>query len=203
LEETFNGHVPAHLHVGLDFHFGVRASGSVADLGEWAATNACHIDAHNLQSEEGLPITATRIRGYLAKHDLEEAKRLLGRCYSITDSVHAGRGEGMDMGFSTANLIIENNRQVLSDGVYGGYAFVDGQKYRAAISVGVSPVFEDKTKATMEVHILDFNRDIYGTEITVEFIEYLRPMIKFDSVDELIKTILGNIEHVRTTLPLP
>ena len=54
----------------------------------------------------------------------------------------------------------------------------------------------------MEVHILDFNQDIYGDQITAEFVEYIRPMIKFDSVDELIKTILANIEHVRTTLPL-
>ena len=86
--------------------------------------------------------------------------------------------------------------------MYGGYAYVNGIKYRAAIAVGVSPVFKDKTKATMEVHILDFNQDIYGDQITAEFVEYIRPMIKFDSVDELIKTILANIEHVRTTLPL-
>ncbi|WP_251197988.1 riboflavin biosynthesis protein RibF [Anaerotardibacter muris] len=202
LQQTFKGSVPAHLHVGLDFHFGARAAGSVADLGEWAATNTCHIDAHNLQSEEGLPITATRIRNYLAEHELAEAERLLGRPYSITDEVQPGRGEGMDMGFSTANLIVPANRQTLSEGVYGGYAYVNGIKYRAAIAVGVSPVFEDKTKATMEVHILDFNQDIYGDQITAEFVEYIRPMIKFDSVDELIKTILSNIDHVRNTLPL-
>lgn len=202
LNQTFKGFVPAHLHVGLDFHFGAKAAGSVADLGEWAARNICHIDAHNLQSEDGLPITATRIRNLLAKHDLVEAERLLGRPFSITDEVQPGRGEGMDMGFSTANLIVPTNRQTLSEGVYGGYAYVNGIKYRAAIAVGVSPVFEDKTKATMEVHILDFNQDIYGDQITAEFVEYIRPMIKFDSVDELIKTILANIEHVRTTLPL-
>ncbi len=202
LNQTFKGFVPAHLHVGLDFHFGAKAAGSVADLGEWAARNICHIDAHNLQSEDGLPITATRIRNLLAEHDLIEAERLLGRPFSITDEVQPGRGEGMDMGFSTANLIVPTNRQTLSEGVYGGYAYVNGIKYRAAIAVGVSPVFEDKTKATMEVHILDFNQDIYGDQITAEFVEYIRPMIKFDSVDELIKTILANIEHVRTTLPL-
>lgn len=202
LQQTFKGAVPAHLHVGLDFHFGSKASGSVADLGEWAATNACHIDAHNLQSEEGRPITATRIRNYLAEHELEEAQALLGRPFSITDEVRPGRGEGMDMGFSTANLIVPANRQTLAEGVYGGYAYVNGIKYRAAIAVGTSPVFEDQTKATMEVHILDFNQDIYGDQITVEFFDYIRPMIKFDSVDELIKTILANIEHVRTTLPL-
>ena len=87
LNQTFKGFVPAHLHVGLDFHFGAKAAGSVADLGEWAARNICHIDAHNLQSEDGLPITATRIRNLLAEHDLVEAERLLGRPFSITDEV--------------------------------------------------------------------------------------------------------------------
>lgn len=111
-----------------------------------------------------MPITATRIRNLLAEHDLVEAERLLGRPFSITDEVQPGRGEGMDMGFSTANLIVPTNRQTLSEGVYGGYAYVNGIKYRAAIAVGVSPVFEDKTKATMEVHILDFNQDIYGDD---------------------------------------
>ena len=106
------------------------------------------------------------------------------------------------MGFRTANLVIPPNRQVLSEGVYSAYAVVDGRRYKAAVSVGVSPVFADETEATCEAHILDFEGDIYGDEIIVEFVEFLRPMIKFDSTDELIRTVLGNIEHVRTTLVL-
>ena len=99
LRETFNGHAPAHLHVGLDFHFGSRASGSVADLGEWGAVVGTHIDAHNLKSTDGAPITATRIRKLLGKHDLNEATKLLGRRFSLVEKVRPGRGEGADMGF--------------------------------------------------------------------------------------------------------
>ena len=202
LKETFNGHAPAHLHVGLDFHFGAKASGSVADLGSWGALAGTHIDAHNLKSSDGAPITATRIRKLLAAHDLDEAKKLLGRPFSLVEEVRPGRGEGVDMGFSTANLIMPVNRQVLGDGVYACYAIVDGARYKAAVSVGVSPVFADSTQATAEVHILDFCSDIYGETIEVEFIEFLRPMIKFDSTEELIRTVLGNIEYVRNSLPL-
>ncbi len=202
LDTTFNGHAPAHLHVGLDFHFGARAAGSVVELGEWGVVSGTHIDAHNLKSSDGQPITATRIRKLLAVHDLDEAEKLLGRRYFVNGLVQPGRGEGVDMGFRTANLVIPPNRQVLSEGVYSAYAVVDGRRYKAAVSVGVSPVFADETEATCEAHILDFEGDIYGDEIIVEFVEFLRPMIKFDSTDELIRTVLGNIEHVRTTLVL-
>lgn len=202
LERTFNGCAPAHLHVGLDFRFGAKAAGTVADLGEWGAHSGCHIDAHNLKSADGDPITATRIRLLLAEHKLDEAEALLGRRYFLHEQVKPGRGEGVDMGFSTANLIVPTNRQVLEEGVYAAFATVDGNRYKAAVSVGVSPVFEGKTQASCEVHILDFSGDIYGEYIDVEFVEYLRPMIKFDSTDELIKTVLANIEYVRTHLSL-
>ena len=202
LENTFNGCAPAHLHVGLDFRFGAKASGTVADLGEWGAHSGCDIDAHNLKSADGDPITATRIRLLLAKHELDEAKALLGRPYFLREQVMPGRGEGVEMGFSTANLIVPSNRQVLEEGVYAAYATVDGKRYKAAVSVGVSPVFEDQTKASCEVHILDYSGDIYGEYIDVAFLEYLRPMIKFDSTEELIKTVMGNIEYVRTNVVL-
>lgn len=202
LQETFNGFAPSNLHVGLDFHFGARAAGSVADLAEWGARSGTHIDAHNLRSDEGAPITATRIRMLLMDRNLKEAERLLGRRFSLVEKVQQGRGEGADMGFSTANLYIEPNRRVLCEGVYAAYALVDGKRYRAAVSMGVSPVFADKTDASCEVHILDFNENIYGECIEVEFVEYLRPMIKFDSTEELIKTVMGNISYVRDSLPL-
>ena len=202
LKETFNGCVPSNLHVGLDFHFGAKAKGSVADLAAWGAAVGTHIDAHNLRSDEGSPITATRIRLLLADHNLDEAQRLLGRRFSMVEKVRPGRGEGAEMGFSTANLYIEPNRRVLDEGVYAAYAVVDGARYRAAVSMGVSPVFADKTDASCEVHILDFNKNIYDEYIEVEFVEYLRPMIKFDTTEELIKTVLSNIEYVRTSLPL-
>lgn len=116
LKETFNGFAPSNLHIGLDFHFGAKAAGSVADLAEWGARVGTHIDAHNLRSADGAPITATRIRLLLGEHNLDEAEKLLGRRFSMVEKVRPGRGEGADMGFSTANLYIEPNRRVLLKG---------------------------------------------------------------------------------------
>ena len=85
------------------------------------------------------------------------------------------------------------------EAVYAAYVTVDGVRYKSAMSVGVAPTFADAT-ATCEAHILDFDGKIYGDTIKVEPVEFLRPMIKFDSVDELIATVKGNIEWVRENL---
>ena len=88
----------------------------------------------------------------------------------------------------------------LGAGVYGAYAYVNGRRYKAAVSVGVSPVFEDRTDATCEAHLLDFEGDLYGKPIKVEFHHFLRPMIKFETLDELIATVNGNIAWVRENM---
>ena len=151
-------------------------------------------------SADGKPITATRIRTLLGECKIREANRLLGRPYFLRETVHAGRGEGADMGFRTANFIVAEHDMTLGEGVYAAYATVNGTKCKAAVSVGVSPTFEERTVANVEVHILDFEGDLVGKAIKVEFIEFLRPMIKFDNVDDLIAAVKDNISWVRRNL---
>ena len=132
----------------------------------------------------------------MCSSDLE----LLGRPYRLAGTVRPGRGEGRDMGFRTANLIVAPALQVLGEGVYAAWAEVDGARYKAAVSVGVSPMFADRTEAFCEVHLLDFEGDLYGRQIAIDFEELLRPMMAFDSVEELIATVTADIERVRTDL---
>ena len=200
LVRTFDGTVPAFLHVGFDFKFGARAAGTVSDLDSWGAEGGTQVRAHGLKSEEGAPITATRIRLLLADGDVEEANRLLGRPYFMTGTVEPGRGEGADLGFRTANLKVADQLRPLGDGVYAAYAVVDGARYKAAVNVGVAATFADRATATCEVHLLDFEGDLYGKPVKVEFLHWLRPMKKFDHVDELIATVMGNIAWVRENL---
>ena len=191
---------PAHLHVGEDFRFGSRAAGTVETLREWAAKTGCEIHAHKLVSDDGRPITATRIRLLLLDCDIKEANRLLGHPYALRETVRPGRGDGADFGFATANLQVKPHDRVLGEGVYAAYALVDGVRYKAAVSVGVAPTFEATSTANMEVHILDYEGNLHGNDIAVEFMEYLRPMKKFDSVDELIATVKADIQWVRDNL---
>ena len=200
LANTFPQGAPAHLHIGEDFRFGAKAAGNVETLREWGARVGCQIHAHHLVSADGVPITATRIRLLLLDCKIKEANRLLGRPYSIRETVHKGRGDGADFGFATANLQVIEHDRVLGEGVYAAYATIDGTRFKAAVSVGVSPTFEATSTANMEVHILEFEGDLVDKPITVEFIEFLRPMIKFDSTEELIATVMGNIQWVRDNL---
>jgi riboflavin kinase/FMN adenylyltransferase len=200
LKNTFAENTPAHMHIGEDFRFGAKAAGTVDDLRTWGSKVGCEIHAHHLVAADGKPITATRIRKLLADCKIKEANRLLGHPYFLRETVHAGRGEGGDMGFKTANFIVADHDMTLGEGVYAAYATVNGTRCKAAVSVGVSPTFEDRTVANVEVHILDFDGDLVGKAIKVEFIEFLRPMIKFDDVDELIATVKDNIDWVRTHL---
>lgn len=199
LLETFGQAAPSALHVGSDFHFGARAKGEVCDLHAWAEKRGTKIFAHDLKSADGKPITATRIRLLLAEGRCEEAAALLGHPYSFEGVVRQGRGEGADMGFCTANVELHSMMQTLGEGVYAAWATVDGRRYKAAMSMGVAPTFASAT-ATSEVHILDFSGRIYGDVISVEPVHFLRPMIKFDSVEELIATVQGNIAWVRDNL---
>lgn len=200
LEAVFAGNVPESLHVGSDIRFGARAAGTVETLCSWGALNGMRVCACDLLHVEGGPVTATRIRKLLEQGKVADAARLLTRPYTLHERVVAGRGEGRDLGFRTANLMVEPARRVLREGVYAAYALVDGFAYKAAVSVGVSPTFKGRTDAYCEVHILDFEGDIYGQDIQVQFMEWLRPLIDFETIDELIQTVKRNIAWVRDNL---
>ena len=199
LDSLFAGAVPYAMHVGSDFRFGAKAAGTVKELEAWGARDGMCVCAHDLKSADGRPITATRIRLLLADGECEQANALLGHPYVFEGAVLKGRGEGTDMGFATANISLPAMMQVLGEAVYAAYVTVDDVRYKAAMSVGVAPTFADAT-ASCEVQILDFDGQIYGDVIQVEPVHYLRPMIKFDSVDELIATVKGNIQWVRDNL---
>ena len=200
LESCFGGAVPRHMHIGSDFHFGARAAGNVDDLKAWGNQRGMTVHGHQLLAEGGVPVTATRIRGLLQEGKVREAADLLGRPYALSGTVRPGRGEGHDFGFATANLEVEPLLLAIGEGVYACYATVGGIRYKAAVNIGVPATFADRASSNVEVHILDFDQDIYGQPIEVEFIEWLRPMRAFDSTEELIVTVMGNIQWVRDNL---
>lgn len=197
---TFPDGAPAHMHVGEDFRFGARAAGTVDTLQAWGDRVGCEVCAHKLVSADGKPITATRIRLLLLDCKIDEAMRLLGHPYALRETVRKGRGDGADFGFATANLQVKPHDRVLGEGVYAAYAIVGDTRYKAAVSVGVSPTFEAQSTANIEAHIIDFSADLIDQPITLEFVAYLRPMIKFETIEELISTVKSNIDWVRNNL---
>ena len=192
---------PRAIFTGSDFRFGVRASGTAADIGRWALAHGCAYVPCELVEEDSEVISATRIRGELREGAVVQAKRLLaGRPHAIVGSVVHGRGAGDGFGFATANLDLSDCEVMLPrEGVYGAYGIVDGVRYAAAVNVGVARSFAEAT-APVEAHLLDFDGDLYGREIRIEFEEWLRGPRVFETKDELIETVMGNITWVREHL---
>ena len=200
LDATFLEATPAAIHVGVDLRFGSRAAGTVADMARWGQSHGMQAVSHELLLVEGEPITATRIRLLLESGIIHEANELLGHRYALEGTVQHGRGAGADMGFRTANIVVPDMQRVLGEGVYAAYAHVGGACYKAAVNVGVAATFADSATATVEAHLLDFQGDLYGTEISLEFTDWLRSMRKFDDIDELVATVMSNIDWVRRHL---
>ena len=201
MEDVFLANPPAALHVGADFRFGVHAEGDVAVLRAWGLSHGMAVRQHGLFSLDGAPVTATRIRSLLAAHDIVQANKLLGSMFALEGIVETGRGEGRNMGFRTANVTVPANLYSLGEGVYGAYAVTEaGQRCKAAVSVGGAPTFGEAAHANVEAHLLDFNDDIYGQCLRLEFAAFLRPMIVFESTAELIRTVMENIRWCREHL---
>ncbi len=205
---TTNSTTPASIHVGEGFKFGHRAMGSADLMRSWAAGTSCEIFEVPLLCAHGSKVSSTRIRGLLsnnAANNLHLANKLLGKPFSVSGRVSEGRHEGTQFGFATANLNIPHEFDVLEHGVYAAYAYIQDasnnptHSHIAAVSVGTSPTFAN-AQANIEAHILDFNEDIYGKQITLKFKKYLRPMKKFDNTQDLICAIDGDVSRVRETL---
>lgn len=192
---------PLVVHVGADFRFGRNAEGDVATLGAEGSQHGFSVRAHDLVSYRDTPITSTYIRSLVALGDIESAARLLGRDHRVSGTVVKGRGVGLrDLRVATANLLATEHAALPADGVYAGWALIDGVQHRAAISVGVPPTFSD-TRRQVEAHLLDLCDDLYGRPITIGFSRRLRSQQRYGSLADLSAAIERDIAAVRA-IPL-
>ena len=199
INNVFKALRPAHIFVGDNFRFGKQGEGRIEDLIILSKTCNVQVNAINLNSYHNQIVSSSVIRTLLACSDIKRANDFLGHRYMLHGVVTAGRGQGADMGFATANLNIPSNLMALAQGVYAAYCSVCGTNYKAAVCLGVPPTFEN-SQANCEVHILNFAEDIYGREISLSFVEFLRPLEKFSSEKQLIEAVTQNIEWVKNNL---
>jgi riboflavin kinase/FMN adenylyltransferase len=153
-----------------------------------------------LVDEHGI-ISSTRIRQSITSGQVPAAEKDLGRYYAMTGPVVHGDGRGHLIQVPTANIAFPHSKVLPANGIYAGWAWVDGQRYPAATNVGVRPTFIPNLPApSIEAHLLDFDRDLYGKQVTMEFVEYLRPEHKYDSVEELLDQIKMDVARTRKVL---
>jgi riboflavin kinase/FMN adenylyltransferase len=188
-----------HLVVGDDFQFARRREGSVDDL--LRVGPALDLEVEQVPSIRigDTRVSSTAIREALASHDLRRATSLLGRPYRMSGRVVRGRKLGRSLGYATANVDLRR-RQSAVMGIYAVriHGLEDGPLDGVA-SVGTRPTF-DLTKPLLEVHIFDFDRDIYGEYIHVDFIEHVRDEERFDSVEELVAQMRIDEHNARSAL---
>lgn len=192
--------MPVATVVGHDFRFGTRASGDVTTLERYGAEHAFTVIAHELVSVDGAPVTSTRIRAAIAAGDMRLAAHLLGRPHRLRGRVAHGRGEGATvLGVPTANLSLHPWSASPAAGVYAAFAHVAGQRFRAAVSVGIPPTFPDAHHA-VEAHLIGFEGTLYGEEVVLEFIERIGLQERLETTGSLAEKIRRDIEVVSAVL---
>lgn len=183
---------------GVDFQFGKNRTGSIAMLSSQADELGFVVDVVDLVVSNGT-VSSSRIRGLIESQRVAEAAELLGTRYRLTSRVVAGDKRGRAIGFPTANLVPPQRKVIPGDGVYAAYARVGGKVHRAAVNVGVRPTFGGGDRL-IEAYLIDFDGDLYGEQLTVEFVENLRDELRFESTDELVARMDHDIVETRAIL---
>lgn len=181
---------------GHDFRFGHRGAGNAAVLEKACAEKGMVCRVIPEQKMEEITVSSTYIRSLIAIGHMEKAKKFLGHPHFLTGEVVAGRKLGNKLGFPTANVLIPEGIACPRHGVYACKAWVDGERYTAVTNVGSRPTVQG-TQVRTESWILDFDRDIYGKTITLEFHYFLRPEKRFDSLEQLKAAVQADAARTR------
>lgn len=185
--------------IGPDFAMGQNRTGSVETLKKLGQEMGFSVDVVSPMKINGLVASSTAIRKAIADGDMDKVHRLLGRYFSVRGQVVPGDRRGVTLGFPTANLDADSKQALPPDGIYATIAHINGRTYHSVTNVGKRPTFGG-SKRTVEIHVLDFQDDLYGKEIRVEFIEWLRGEKRFDNVEELKKQIFEDIKRGKAVL---
>lgn len=189
------------LLVGDDFRFGARRAGDFSMLQALAAENNFTVAAMPSFTIDGQRVSSTATREALTHGDLDKAAKLLGRPYSISGRVVDGDKIGKQLGFPTANIQLKHNRPPLSGifavSVCGALPSSPATALPGVASLGVRPTTHENGKPVLEVHLFDFNQEIYGRHLQVNFLHKLRDEEKYQDIDTLIRQIEKDVAHAK------
>lgn len=191
--------------VGDDFRFGARRAGDFTMLKALSAGCDFEVEEMPAYAVNGLRVSSTAVREALAEGDLDLVGRLLGRPYGISGRVVSGDRLGKKLGFPTANIQLKHNRPPLSGifavevevGVHGAAASSLPGAVRGVASLGVRPTVHEDGRPVLEVHLFDFNQEIYGCHLCVHFLHKLRNEEKFPDLETLTQQIARDVEHAK------
>ncbi|MEV4350242.1 bifunctional riboflavin kinase/FAD synthetase [Actinoplanes sp. NPDC049596] len=186
--------------IGDNFRFGHKAAGDAALLERLGASSGFTVEDAPLVTDHGLVFSSTYIRGCVEKGDVRAAADALGRPHQVTGVVVRGDQRGRELGFPTANLATHRYAAIPADGVYAAYFLrQDGKPMPASVSVGTNPTFEG-TERRVEAYVLDFDGDLYGELVSIDFVAHLRGQVTYTAIEPLIDQIRADVEQTRVLL---
>ncbi len=199
LEKLLVGRYHAvHLVAGHDYRFGYKNEGTPERLRAWCAEHGLGCDIIPKVELDGVTVSSTHIRSLVEAGEMETAAAFLGHPYAVSGTVKHGKHLGTEALFPTVNLMPEPWRILPRFGVYAVRVLLpDGGTYAGVTNVGVRPTIVDDDRVTIETYLVDFDGDLYGKTIRIEFARYLRPERKFDSMEELHRQIEDDIANSR------
>ncbi len=192
LKERLNAQ---HIVVGKGFRFGHRAAGTANTLRE-AGLVVSEVEQVSLHGER---VSSTRIREAIQDGKVSQAQELLTRPHRLEGVVVSGHKRGRELGYPTANLRMDFLQAVPADGVYAGWLKTTSEMFPAAISVGTNPTFTDVSQRVVEAYCIDVHGiDLYDQTVSVDFVEFVRGMQAFSSLEELIEAMSQDVARCRT-----
>ncbi|MFN2615373.1 MAG: bifunctional riboflavin kinase/FAD synthetase [Actinomycetota bacterium] len=190
-----------HAVVGANFRFGFQQQGTIETLSDLGAKYGFGVTIFALQTARTEDVVSSSlIRRHIAEGKVEEAAAELTRPFRLEGYVEHGAGRGKTLGFPTANLRIPGRMLLPRLGVYAGWLDVDGARLPAVINVGLNPTFGDRDTPIVEAYALDFDGDLYGKVVELEFTHRLRDEMKFESADALVEQIKQDVARGRALL---
>lgn len=190
-----------HLLIGYDFALGKGREGNAARLAEIGLGLGYSVDVIPALEDGSSVISSTAIRKLIDIGDVAEARRLLGHPYSLHGPVIRGDGRGRTIGVPTANIGYPSEKLIPAKGVYACRAYLNARQCLAAINIGTNPTFTpEKRSLNVEAYLLDFDEEIYGEDLRLEFVARLRDELTFHSVEELVEQIWKDVEDIRPIL---
>lgn len=175
--------------VGADFCFGCNRQGNVDTMREIGKIYSINVVVLDKLTADGEIISTSLIKDIILSGEVHRVKDFLGRYYSVTGRILHGRSLGRTIGFPTINIIPKEEKLLPPIGVYESRIIYNNKTYKGVTNIGNNPTVTDDKRILIETNIIDFNEDLYDNEVTVEFVKFIRPQIKFNSIDELKEQI--------------
>ncbi len=183
--------------VGYDYRFGNEAMGDAELLNHYSSELKYRLFVEEPVKDELNFISSSRIRELICEGKIEQANELLTRPHTVKGIVIKGVQRGRTLGFPTANISLSHNYAIPNNGVFYTRVIIDGKEYDSLTDIGTNPTFESSDLLKIETHILDFKENIYGKEVQVSFLRFIRPDIIFFGREELIEQIKRDILWVK------